>query len=50
MTVRGDVEIANLKFGRKFGQLPLGTCLQVDEPEVHMFNLSSQEHELSSYE
>ena len=40
-TVRGDVEVANIKVGREIGQLPLGARLEVDEPEVLMLNLSS---------
>jgi hypothetical protein len=39
--VRRDVEVANVEVGRKVGQLPLGTRLQVDEPEILMLNLSS---------
>ena len=50
-TVRGDVEVANVKVGREVGQLPLGARLEVDEPEILMLNVSSQEHErLSSRE
>src|ERR1700682_6317596 len=48
-TIRRDVEVANIEVGSEFGQLPLGARLQVDEPEVFMSNLSSQEHECSSY-
>jgi hypothetical protein len=43
--VWGDVEVAYVEVGGEIGQLPLGTCLQIDEPEIFMSNLSSQEHE-----
>ena len=43
--VRGDVEVANVEVGSEVGQLPLGAVLQVDEPEILVLNLSSQEHE-----
>ena len=43
-----DVEVANVEVGSEVGQLPLGARLQVDEPEILMLNLSSQEHECSS--
>jgi len=33
-TVWGDIEIANVEVGRKVGQLPLGTRLRVDKPEI----------------
>jgi hypothetical protein len=39
----GDVEVANAEVGSEVGQLPLDTRLQVDEPEILMLNLSSQE-------
>ena len=44
-TIRRDVEVANVEVGSEVGQLPLDARLQVDEPEVFMLNLSSQEHE-----
>jgi len=44
-TIRRDVEVANVEVGSEVGQLPLGARLQVDEPEVFMLYLSSQEHE-----
>ena len=47
-TIRRDVEVANVEVGSEVGQLPLGARLQVDEPEVFMLYLSSQEHERSS--
>ena len=40
-----DGEVLNGEFGREVGQLPLGTRPQVDEPQVLVLNLSSQEHE-----
>ena len=43
--VWGDIEVANVEVGRKVGQLPLSARLQVDEPEILMLNLSSQEDE-----
>ena len=43
-----DVEVANVKVGRDVGQLPLGARLQIDEPEILMLNVSSQEHECTS--
>jgi hypothetical protein len=44
----GDVEVANVKVRSEFGQLPLGARLEVDEPEILVLNLSSQEQECSS--
>ena len=44
-TIRRDVEVANVEVGSEVSQLPLDARLQVDEPEVFMLNLSSQEHE-----
>src|ERR1700726_2385806 len=46
--VWGDVEVSNVEVGSEVGQLPLGARLQVDEPEILMLDLSSQEHECPS--
>jgi hypothetical protein len=46
--VSRNVKVANVEAGREVGQLPLGACLQVDEPEILMLNLSSQEHQCPS--
>ena len=43
-----DVEVANVEVGSEVGQLPLGARLKVDEPEILMLDLSSQEHECPS--
>jgi hypothetical protein len=43
--IRCDVEVANVEVRSEVGQLPLGTRLQVDKPEILVFNLSTQEHE-----
>jgi hypothetical protein len=44
----GDVEVTNVEVGSELGQPPLGARLQVDQPEILMLNLSSQEHKRSS--
>src|SRR6202158_2985199 len=46
--VWGDVEVSNVEVGSEIGQLPLGACVQVDEAEVIVLNLASQEHECPS--
>jgi hypothetical protein len=46
--VWGDVEVANVEVTSEVSQLSLGARLQVDEPEILMLNLSSQEHECQS--
>jgi len=43
-----DVEVANVEVQRNAGQLPFGARLQINEPEIFMLNLSSQEHERAS--
>ena len=43
--VWGNVKVANIEVGTEASQLPLRTRLQVDEPEILMLNLSSQEYE-----
>jgi hypothetical protein len=40
-----DVEVANVEVGREVGQGALRACVEVDEPEIFVFNLSLQEHE-----
>jgi hypothetical protein len=47
-TIREDVEVANVEVGGKVGQLPLGACLQVDQPEILMLDLSSKQNERPS--
>jgi hypothetical protein len=42
-TVCGDVEVADVEIGREIGQLSLGARIQIDEPEVLMFNFTSEE-------
>src|ERR1700688_614240 len=44
----GDVEVTNVEVGSEVGQLPLGACIQIDQPEIFMLNLSPQENERSS--
>jgi hypothetical protein len=46
--VWGDVEVANVKIRREVGQLGLGAGVEVDEPEILMLNLTSEEHEVAS--
>ena len=48
MAVCGNVKVANIEVGRQVGQLALGACLEVDEPEILMLNLASQNHESPS--
>lgn len=48
MTVRGEVEVADLEVVRDVGQLPLGTRLQIQEPEIFMLDFSSQEDKAST--
>src|SRR6058998_121238 len=48
MAIRRDVKVANVEVRSEVGQLPLGAGLQVDEPEILMLNLSSQEDESPS--
>ena len=48
MAVGGDVEVANVEVGRKVGQLSLCTCLEIDEPEILVLNVSSEEDKCSS--
>jgi len=43
-TIRRDIEILNVEFGSEVGQLPVRTCLKIDEPEILMLNLPSQQH------
>ena len=38
-----DIEVANVEVGSDVGQLPLGARLEIDEPEVLMLNIPSQE-------
>ncbi len=45
MTIRRDVKVANVKFGRETGELPLDPCVQVDQPEVLVLNLSAEDYE-----
>jgi hypothetical protein len=44
-TVRRDVEVAIVEVGSGVGPLPLGARLQIDEAEVFLLYLCSQEHE-----
>jgi hypothetical protein len=46
--VWGDVEGLNIEVGRKVRQLPLIASVEVDEPEILVLHLSSQEHESPS--
>ena len=43
--VRRDVEVANIEVGREVGQGALRACVEVDQPEILVFNLALQEHE-----
>jgi hypothetical protein len=43
--VWGEVEIANIEVGRKIRQLPFRGCVQVDEPEILVLDLSPQDQE-----
>ena len=43
--VRGDVEIANIKIDGQVGNLPFGTRIEVNRPEILMLNIASQEHQ-----
>ena len=43
--VWGDVEAVNVEVWSEVGQLPFGARLQINEPEILMLNLSSQEYE-----
>jgi len=45
MAVGGCVEVGDVEAGRYVGELLLGACLKVDEPEILVLNLFSQEHE-----
>src|SRR4029077_8290788 len=47
-TIGGNVKVADVEVGSEVGQLPFVARVQVDEPEVLMLNLSSQEHECPS--
>jgi len=40
-----DVEVANVEVGREVGQGALCACIEVDEPEILVFDLALQEHE-----
>src|ERR1700719_198003 len=46
--VWGDVEAVNVEVGSEVGELPFGARLQINEPEILMLNLSSQEYECGS--
>src|ERR1700675_3021668 len=43
-SIRRNVEVLNVEIGSELGQLPLGARLQLDEPQILMSNLSSQQH------
>jgi len=43
-----DIKIANVKVGGDVGQLPLDARVEIDEPQVLMLNIPSQEHECPS--
>ena len=45
MTILGDVEVANVKVGSEVGQLAFGPGFKIDQPEILMLNLTSQEHD-----
>src|SRR5580658_5226871 len=46
--VRRNVEVANVEIGGEVGQLSLRARFQVDEPEILVLNLSSQQHQRPS--
>ena len=48
VSVWRNVEVANAEVRREVGQLPLGTRLQIDQPQIFMTDLSSGEHERPS--
>ena len=43
--VRGEGEVSNIEFGREVVQLPLGSGVHVNQPEILMLNLSAQDKE-----
>ena len=46
--VWSNVEIPKVEVGRQVGQLALGSCLQIDQPEVLVLALSPHQHECVS--
>jgi len=36
----GDIEIANIEVWREVGEFALDACIEVDEPEILVFNFA----------
>ncbi len=45
VAVGGDVEVANVEIRWEISQFTFGPGVQVDEPQILMFDVSSQDHE-----
>lgn len=48
MAVGGDVEVVDVEAGGEIGQLVLDTGIEIDEPEIFVLNLSSEDDERMS--
>jgi hypothetical protein len=44
LAVWGDIKVADIEIGREVSELALGAGVEVQEPEILVFDLTVQEH------
>ena len=44
LAVRGDIKVADIEIGREVSQFALGAGVEVEKPEILVFDITMQEH------